>query len=238
MRSEGRGPKKKNGPSPGESWGRWGTLCRRGKKRHAGPVWRAEDRSCWFRFGDARHRSRSCRVHLAPATRILSVVGRPSSCFCIAAKLLDAKGKMQAPLETPVQALRITRPVEEICAWTTVNIPFPRISFMDGSVPRRHRSLSTCGVRMTSPPPTRLFDHFVSACEHSLRNDKAERFSGLEVGCLKSISAPFQLSFLRGCQLEAEPDLLWLIPAFRSVQDCLPHESHSRIPTRKTRMRG
>ena len=54
----------------------------------------------------------------------------------------------------------------------------------------------------------------------------------------ESISAPFRLSFLKGCQRQAEPDLLWLIPAYRSVQDCLPHGSHSRIPIRKMRMRG
>jgi hypothetical protein len=54
----------------------------------------------------------------------------------------------------------------------------------------------------------------------------------------ESISAPFRLWFLKGWQRQAEPDLQWLIPAYHSVPDCLPHESHSPIPTRKTQMRG
>jgi choline dehydrogenase-like flavoprotein len=58
----------------------------------------------------------------------------------------------------------------------------------------------------------------------------------LSLRTAENISAPFQLLFPRGCQLEAESDLRWLIPTFRSVQDCLPRESHSRIPIRKTRM--
>src|ERR1700693_4800149 len=39
---------------------------------------------------------------------------------------------MQSPLETPVQALRNTRLVEEICAWTTVNVQFPHVTFTSG----------------------------------------------------------------------------------------------------------
>ena len=52
----------------------------------------------------------------------------------------SSKGKMQSPLETSVQALRDTRPVEEICAWTVATIPFPQKLFMRGSAPERRRS--------------------------------------------------------------------------------------------------
>ena len=41
-----------------------------------------------------------------------------SPCLCAAHKLKTRYGEMQSPLETPVQALRNTRPVEEVCAWT------------------------------------------------------------------------------------------------------------------------
>jgi hypothetical protein len=46
------------------------------------------------------------------------------SCFCDRRKLVHAKGNMQSPLETPVQRLRNTRLVEEICAWTEATPPF------------------------------------------------------------------------------------------------------------------
>jgi hypothetical protein len=42
-----------------------------------------------------------------------------SACVCAAHKLKTCYGEMQSPLETSVQALRNTRPVEEVCAWTT-----------------------------------------------------------------------------------------------------------------------
>jgi hypothetical protein len=39
---------------------------------------------------------------------------------------------MQSPLETSVQALRNTRRVEEVCAWTTVGAQFPQMLSMSG----------------------------------------------------------------------------------------------------------
>ena len=62
---------------------------------------------------------------------------------------------MQSPLETSVQALRNTRLVEEICAWTTINIRFHPMLSMHGLAPTRRRSSSTCGAMPTLPAPTR-----------------------------------------------------------------------------------
>jgi hypothetical protein len=39
---------------------------------------------------------------------------------------------MQSPLETPVQALRNTRLVEEFCAWTKISTQFLRQTCMHG----------------------------------------------------------------------------------------------------------
>ena len=39
----------------------------------------------------------------------------------------------------------------------TVNIQFPQMPFMHGSVPKRRRSSSTCGAMLTLPAPTRLW---------------------------------------------------------------------------------
>jgi hypothetical protein len=42
---------------------------------------------------------------------------------------------MQSPLETPVQALRNTRRVEAVCAWTTVGTQFLQVLLMPGAAP-------------------------------------------------------------------------------------------------------
>jgi hypothetical protein len=42
--------------------------------------------------------------------------------------------------------------------------------------------------RLSIDPELMIWMLVVGACEHSLRNDKAERFSGLEVGCLKALA--------------------------------------------------
>lgn len=64
---------------------------------------------------------------------------------------------MQSPLETAVQALRNTRFVEEICAWTTGGTLFPQTLFMHGLVPNRRRSSLTCGVTLIVLVPMRLW---------------------------------------------------------------------------------
>src|SRR5713101_5901768 len=69
--------------------------------------------------------------------------GDCSSCVCDGAKLISPKGKMQSPLETTVQALRDTRLVEEVCAWTTVGARFPQMPFVPGSAAKRRRLSST-----------------------------------------------------------------------------------------------
>jgi hypothetical protein len=93
----------------------------------------------------------------ADGPRKTASAGNCSYCVSDQPKLKTPKGKMQSPLETPVQALRNTRLVEEVCAWTTVNVQFPHITFTRGSAPKRHPSLSTCVGTLTLPPPIRLF---------------------------------------------------------------------------------
>jgi len=58
---------------------------------------------------------------------------------------------MQTPLETSVQALRNTRPVEKICAWMTAEIPFHRVPLMHDSAPRRRRLSSALGMTPILP---------------------------------------------------------------------------------------
>jgi hypothetical protein len=53
-----------------------------------------------------------------------AALGHWPPCFCDRRKLLHEKGNKQSPLETPVQRLRNTRLVEEICAWTEATPPF------------------------------------------------------------------------------------------------------------------
>jgi hypothetical protein len=45
-----------------------------------------------------------------------------SHCFRDWLPLIKSEGKKRSPLETPVQVLRSTRRVEEMCAWTVVPI--------------------------------------------------------------------------------------------------------------------
>jgi rhodanese-related sulfurtransferase len=60
---------------------------------------------------------------------------------------------MQSPLETPVQRLRSTRLVEEICAWTEAITPFHPTTCTNGSAPKPRRSLSMFGATRTSSEP-------------------------------------------------------------------------------------
>jgi hypothetical protein len=77
-----------------------------------------------------------------------SASGPSCRCFRLRLRRTQTKksiGEMQTPLETSVQALRNTRPVEKICAWMTAEIPFHPMPLMHGPAPRRRRSSSALG---------------------------------------------------------------------------------------------